>query len=101
MSLGLIRKQVISLNDVRKNAYTHSAVPAGQYLEKFTKDLTKLARDGKLDPVIGREDEIRRTIQVLSRRTKNNPVLYGEPGEYSFNFRSIAKNDVISETMLK
>eukprot|EP00029_Vermamoeba_vermiformis_P003702 TRINITY_DN1423_c0_g1_i1.p1 TRINITY_DN1423_c0_g1~~TRINITY_DN1423_c0_g1_i1.p1 ORF type:complete len:830 (+),score=218.67 TRINITY_DN1423_c0_g1_i1:41-2491(+) len=56
------------------------AVPAGQYLEKFTKDLTKLARDGKLDPVIGREDEIRRTIQVLSRRTKNNPVLYGEPG---------------------
>jgi ATP-dependent Clp protease ATP-binding subunit ClpB len=56
------------------------AVPAGQYLDKFTKDLTKLARDGKLDPVIGREDEIRRTIQVLSRRTKNNPVLYGEPG---------------------
>jgi ATP-dependent Clp protease ATP-binding subunit ClpB len=55
-------------------------VPAGQYLDKFTKDLTKLARDGKLDPVIGREDEIRRTIQVLSRRTKNNPVLYGEPG---------------------
>jgi ATP-dependent Clp protease ATP-binding subunit ClpA len=42
--------------------------------------LTKLARDGKLDPVIGREDEIRRTIQVLSRRTKNNPCLYGEPG---------------------
>lgn len=57
-------------------------MPAGQFLEKFTKDLTKLARDGKLDPVIGREDEIRRTIQVLSRRTKNNPVLYGEPGGF-------------------
>jgi ATP-dependent Clp protease ATP-binding subunit ClpB len=56
------------------------AVPPGQFLEKYTRDLTKLARDGKLDPVIGREDEIRRTIQVLSRRTKNNPVLYGEPG---------------------
>jgi ATP-dependent Clp protease ATP-binding subunit ClpB len=49
-------------------------------LEKYAKDLTKLARDGKLDPVIGRDEEIRRTIQVLSRRTKNNPVLIGEPG---------------------
>ena len=51
-----------------------------QALEKYTVDLTELARDGKLDPVIGRDDEIRRTIQVLQRRTKNNPVLIGEPG---------------------
>ncbi|MDP5070106.1 MAG: ATP-dependent chaperone ClpB [Congregibacter sp.] len=51
-----------------------------QALEKFTIDLTERARDGKLDPVIGRDDEIRRTIQVLQRRTKNNPVLIGEPG---------------------
>ena len=49
-------------------------------LEKFGIDLTKLARDGSLDPVIGRDEEIRRTIQILSRRTKNNPVLIGEPG---------------------
>ncbi len=49
-------------------------------LEKYAKDLTKLAREGRLDPVIGRDEEIRRTIQVLSRRTKNNPVLIGEPG---------------------
>jgi ATP-dependent Clp protease ATP-binding subunit ClpB len=51
-----------------------------QALEKYSKDLTKLASDGKLDPVIGRDEEIRRVIQVLSRRTKNNPVLIGEPG---------------------
>src|SRR5256714_5118518 len=51
-----------------------------QALEKFGRDLTKAAQEGKLDPVIGRDDEIRRVIQVLSRRTKNNPVLIGEPG---------------------
>ncbi len=51
-----------------------------QALERFTRDLTDMARDGKLDPVIGRDEEIRRVIQVLSRRTKNNPVLIGEPG---------------------
>ncbi|NDE02625.1 MAG: type VI secretion system ATPase TssH, partial [Gammaproteobacteria bacterium] len=51
-----------------------------QALEKYTVDLTRRAADGKLDPVIGRDDEIRRTIQVLQRRTKNNPVLIGEPG---------------------
>src|SRR3954454_13117004 len=51
-----------------------------QSLEKYARDLTQAARDGKLDPVIGRDEEIRRTIQVLSRRTKNNPVLIGEPG---------------------
>src|SRR5690606_2403947 len=51
-----------------------------QALEKYTRDLTALARQGKLDPVIGRDEEIRRVMQVLSRRTKNNPVLIGEPG---------------------
>ena len=49
-------------------------------LEKYTQDLTDLAQQGKLDPVIGRDEEIRRTVQVLQRRTKNNPVLIGEPG---------------------
>ena len=51
-----------------------------QALEKYGRDLTEDAREGKLDPVIGRDEEIRRVIQVLSRRTKNNPVLIGEPG---------------------
>src|SRR5207249_1593365 len=51
-----------------------------QALEKYGRDLTQRARTGKLDPVIGRDDEVRRVIQVLSRRTKNNPVLIGEPG---------------------
>ena len=56
--------------------------PESQYeaLEKYGRDLTEAARHGKLDPVIGRDEEIRRVIQVLSRRTKNNPVLIGEPG---------------------
>ncbi|EME26791.1 Chaperone protein ClpB [Galdieria sulphuraria] len=56
------------------------AVPAGEALKKYARDLTEAAKQGKLDPVIGREEEIRRTLQVLSRRTKNNPVLIGEPG---------------------
>ena len=51
-----------------------------QALEKYCKNLTALAKEGKLDPVIGRDEEIRRTMQVLSRRTKNNPLLIGEPG---------------------
>ncbi|CAK4099078.1 unnamed protein product [Aphanomyces euteiches] len=55
-------------------------VPKGESLKKYSRDLTLAARDGKLDPVIGREDEIRRAVQVLSRRTKNNPVLIGDPG---------------------
>lgn len=54
-----------------------------QALEKYSRDLTQAARDGKLDPVIGRDDEIRRTVQILSRRTKNNPILLGEPGMYA------------------
>lgn len=52
-----------------------------QALAKYSRDLTQAARDGKLDPVIGRDDEIRRTVQILSRRTKNNPILLGEPGK--------------------
>jgi ATP-dependent Clp protease ATP-binding subunit ClpB len=59
---------------------TQNAEESYQALSKYSRDLTELAREGKLDPVIGRDDEIRRTIQVLSRRTKNNPVLIGEPG---------------------
>ena len=59
---------------------TQNAEESYQALAKYSKDLTELARQGKLDPVIGRDDEVRRVIQVLSRRTKNNPVLIGEPG---------------------
>lgn len=55
-------------------------VPAGEALKKYCHDLTQMARDGKLDPVIGRDSETRRAIEILSRRTKNNPVLLGEPG---------------------
>jgi ATP-dependent Clp protease ATP-binding subunit ClpB len=71
-----------AINDLRKGrkADTASAEEAYDALKKYARDLTQAARDGKLDPVIGREEEIRRTIQVLSRRTKNNPVLIGEPG---------------------
>jgi len=63
-----------------KGAQTKNAESQYQVLEKYTQNLTKEAREGKLDPVIGRHEEIRRVIQILSRRTKNNPVLVGEPG---------------------
>ena len=63
-----------------KRADTASAEETYQALEKYARDLTQAARDGKLDPVIGRDEEIRRTIQILARRTKNNPALIGEPG---------------------
>jgi ATP-dependent Clp protease ATP-binding subunit ClpB len=71
-----------AINQIRKGrtADTASAEQGYDALKKYTRDLTAAARDGKLDPVIGRDDEIRRVIQVLSRRTKNNPVLIGEPG---------------------
>src|SRR5437660_1580325 len=71
-----------AINALRKGrtADTSSAENAYEALKKYTRDLTQAARDGKIDPVIGRDEEIRRTIQVLSRRTKNNPVLIGEPG---------------------
>jgi ATP-dependent Clp protease ATP-binding subunit ClpB len=52
------------------------AIPPGETLKKYSRDLTELASQGKLDPVVGREEEVRRTIQVLSRRTKNNPSLF-------------------------
>ncbi|PSH59060.1 ATP-dependent chaperone ClpB [Phyllobacterium sophorae] len=70
------------INDIRKGRTADSASAENTYdaLKKYARDLTADARAGKLDPVIGRDDEIRRTIQVLSRRTKNNPVLIGEPG---------------------
>ena len=71
-----------AIRDVRKGRTADSAGAEDSYeaLKKYTQDLTERAREGKLDPVIGRDEEIRRTIQVLSRRTKNNPVLIGEPG---------------------
>ena len=71
-----------ALQDVRGGQRVTSQDPEGSYqaLEKYGRDLTALAEHGKLDPVIGRDEEIRRVIQVLSRRTKNNPVLIGEPG---------------------
>ena len=71
-----------AIEAIRKGRTADSATAENQYdaLKKYARDLTESARSGKLDPVIGRDEEIRRTIQVLSRRTKNNPVLIGEPG---------------------
>ena len=80
---GLARDRVLSsLADVRGRQRVTDETPEDKYqaLERYGRDLTDLARTGRLDPVIGRDDEIRRVIQVLSRRTKNNPVLIGEPG---------------------
>ncbi|MCA0372317.1 MAG: ATP-dependent chaperone ClpB [Proteobacteria bacterium] len=72
MAIGMMRKG--------RNANSENADSQYESLKKYTRDLTEAAQNGKLDPVIGRDEEIRRTIQVLSRRTKNNPVLIGEPG---------------------
>ena len=71
-----------AINQIRQGRTADTASAEDRYdaLKKFARDLTQAARDGKLDPVIGRDEEIRRTIQVLSRRSKNNPVLIGEPG---------------------
>lgn len=71
-----------AINDIRKGRTADSANAEDGYdaLKKYAQDLTQRARDGKIDPIIGRDEEIRRTMQVLSRRTKNNPVLIGEPG---------------------
>ncbi len=71
-----------AINEMRKGRTADSATAENAYdaLKKYARDLTEAAREGKLDPVIGRDEEIRRTVQVLSRRTKNNPVLIGEPG---------------------
>jgi ATP-dependent Clp protease ATP-binding subunit ClpB len=83
LSVGITRDELAAaLQAVRGNHRVTSQNPEEQYqaLEKYGRDLTEDARIGKIDPVIGRDDEIRRVIQVLSRRTKNNPVLIGEPG---------------------
>ena len=80
---GISREKVLeALTSVRGSQRVTDQHPEGKYeaLEKYGRDLTELARKGKLDPVIGRDEEVRRVIQVLSRRTKNNPVLIGEPG---------------------
>jgi ATP-dependent Clp protease ATP-binding subunit ClpB len=76
------QKLEAAIAELRKGRTAQSASAEDQYdaLKKYSRDLTADARAGKLDPVIGRDEEIRRTIQVLSRRTKNNPVLIGEPG---------------------
>jgi ATP-dependent Clp protease ATP-binding subunit ClpB len=76
------RKLKDIIKQVRGSQKVTDQNPEGKYqaLEKYGRDLTEAAREGKLDPVIGRDDEIRRTVQILSRRTKNNPVLIGEPG---------------------
>src|SRR6266508_3955917 len=84
LSLDAVLREALleALRDVRGAQRVTSQDPEGSYqaLEKFGRDLTALAEAGKLDPVIGRDEEIRRVIQVLSRRTKNNPVLIGDPG---------------------
>jgi ATP-dependent Clp protease ATP-binding subunit ClpB len=80
---GLTRKILLeALEGIRGSHRAMDQTPEEKYqaLERFTRDLTTLARDGKLDPVIGRDEEVRRVIKVLGRRTKNNPVLIGEPG---------------------
>jgi len=82
-SVGATREAILqALTAVRGSQRVTDQNPEGKFqaLEKYAKDLTDLARRGKLDPVIGRDEEIRRVVQVLSRRTKNNPVLIGEPG---------------------
>ncbi len=82
-SAGLTRAKLMqALQQVRGSQRVTDQNPEGKYqtLEKYGRDLTDAARRGKIDPVVGRDDEIRRTMQVLSRRTKNNPVLIGEPG---------------------
>lgn len=81
--LGLPKEKLLgALQQVRGHQRVTTQDPEGTYqsLEKYGRDLTKLAGQGKLDPVIGRDEEIRRVVQILSRRTKNNPVLIGEPG---------------------
>ena len=84
LALELVSREALlrALKDVRGGQRVTTQDPEGTYeaLTKFGRDLTAAAEEGKLDPVIGRDEEIRRTIQVLSRRTKNNPVLIGEPG---------------------
>ena len=84
LEAGAVSAQKLNeaINDIRKGRTADSASAEDTYeaLEKYARDLTKAAEEGKIDPIIGRDDEIRRAMQILSRRTKNNPVLIGEPG---------------------
>jgi ATP-dependent Clp protease ATP-binding subunit ClpB len=84
LSAGKVTAQGLNgaINDIRKGRTADSASAEDGYdaLKKYARDLTEAAREGKIDPIIGRDEEIRRSMQVLSRRTKNNPVLIGEPG---------------------
>ncbi len=84
LEAGAVSAQALNaaINDVRKGRTADTASAEEQYeaLKKYARDLTDAAKDGKIDPIIGRDEEIRRTMQVLSRRTKNNPVLIGDPG---------------------
>jgi len=84
LDAGLVTAQKLNeaINDIRQGRTADSASAEDSYeaLKKYAQDLTERAREGKIDPIIGRDEEIRRTMQVLSRRTKNNPVLIGEPG---------------------
>ncbi len=80
---GLTEKGLIAaIKDLRKGATVNSQTSSNQYnaLQKYARNLNDMARNGKLDPVIGRDEEIRRTLHILSRRSKNNPILVGEPG---------------------
>ena len=89
---GITKDAVLkALVDIRGSQRVTSQNPEDTYqaLEKYGRDLTSMARQGKLDPVIGRDEEIRRIIQILSRRSKNNPALIGEPG--------VGKTDVVEE----
>lgn len=81
--INIDKKQILQiLQDIRGNQKVTDRDPEGKYqaLEKYTQNFTQLAQEGKIDPVVGRDEEIRRITQILSRRTKNNPVLVGEPG---------------------
>ena len=84
LDAGAVSAQKLNeaINDIRKGRTADSATAEEGYdaLKKYARDLTEAAREGKIDPIIGRDEEIRRAMQVLSRRTKNNPVLIGEPG---------------------
>jgi ATP-dependent Clp protease ATP-binding subunit ClpB len=84
LDAGAVNAQALNsaINELRKGRTADSAGAEDSYdaLKKYARDLTEAAREGKIDPIIGRDEEIRRAMQVLSRRTKNNPVLIGEPG---------------------
>ncbi|MFT2542775.1 type VI secretion system ATPase TssH, partial [Escherichia coli] len=80
---GLTEKGLVaSIQELRKGTSIHTQTQETQLnmLPKYARNLNEMARNGKLDPVIGRDEEIRRTLHILSRRSKNNPILVGEPG---------------------